>query len=60
MESLILRQFACDTRKARSRNVLRKAKRAFNLMSDALPFGGLWHVEPDATSYAKLRIWQYD
>ena len=32
----------------------RKDKRGFDLISDALPFGGLWYLEPgDAVEYAK-------
>jgi hypothetical protein len=30
----------------------RKDKRGVDLISDALPFGGLWHGEPDAISNA--------
>jgi hypothetical protein len=30
----------------------RKDKRGFDLISDALPFGGLWYGEPDAISNA--------
>jgi hypothetical protein len=30
----------------------RKDKRGFNLISDALPFGGLWYGEPNAISNA--------
>jgi hypothetical protein len=52
MMSLILCQFGCDTRKARLRNVPRKAKRGFDLISDALPFDGLRYAEPDAISNA--------
>jgi hypothetical protein len=37
----------------------RKDKRGVDLISDALPFGGLWYGEPDAISnaigYAKFR-----
>jgi hypothetical protein len=36
----------------------RKDKRGFDLISDALPFGGLWYVEPkaiaNAMGYAKF------
>ena len=33
----------------------RKDKRDFDLISDALPFGGLWYCEPtDAIEYAKF------
>jgi hypothetical protein len=36
----------------------RKDKRGFDLISDALPFGGLWYAKPNAvanaTSYACL------
>jgi len=46
-------------------------KRAFGLISDALPFGRLWHDEPDATGntvghgtfYSRSHdavIWVYD
>jgi len=32
----------------------RKDKRGFDLISDALPFGGLWYLNPrDAIEYAK-------
>jgi hypothetical protein len=30
----------------------RKDKRGFDLISDALPFGGLWYDEPNAVSNA--------
>jgi hypothetical protein len=34
----------------------RKDKRSFDLISDALPFGGLWYTKPDdAIEYAKFR-----
>ena len=37
----------------------RKDRRGFDLISDALPFGGLWYAEPNAVSnaigYAKFR-----
>jgi hypothetical protein len=34
---------------------LRKDKRGFDLISDVLPFGGLWYTKPDdAVSYAKF------
>jgi len=37
----------------------RKDQRGFDLISDALPFGGLWYGEPNAASnavdYAKFR-----
>jgi hypothetical protein len=37
----------------------RKHKRGVDLISDALPLGGLWYAEPDAVSsavdYAKFR-----
>ena len=33
----------------------RKDKRGVDLISDALPFGGLWYTKPDdAVSYAKF------
>jgi len=32
--------------------LLRSDKRGLNLISDALPFGGLWYGEPDAISNA--------
>jgi hypothetical protein len=32
--------------------VPRKDKRGFDLISDALPFGGLWYGEPNAISNA--------
>jgi hypothetical protein len=31
-----------------------KDKRGVDLISDALPFGGLWYAEPHATSNAKF------
>jgi len=54
MAPLILRQFACDTRKARLRSAPRKAKRGFDLISDALRFSGLRYAEPDAIGYPKF------
>jgi hypothetical protein len=34
----------------------RKDRRGFDLISDALPFGGLWYTKlDDAVSYAKFR-----
>jgi len=34
----------------------RKDKRGFDLISDVLPFGGLWYLEvSDAIEYAKFR-----
>ena len=33
---------------------LRKDKRGIDLISDALPFGRLWHDEPNAIDYAKF------
>ena len=42
----------------------RKDKRAFDLISDALPFGRLWYGEPNAISnvvdYAKHRSRSHD
>jgi hypothetical protein len=33
----------------------RKDRRGFNLLSDALPFGGLWYTKPDdAVEYAEF------
>ena len=33
----------------------RRDRRGFDLISDALPFGGLWYTKPDdAVSYAKF------
>jgi hypothetical protein len=33
----------------------RREKRGFDLISDVLPFGGLWYTKPDdAVSYAKF------
>jgi hypothetical protein len=33
----------------------RRDKRGFDLISDVLPFGGLWYTKPDdAVSYAKF------
>jgi hypothetical protein len=34
------------------RRFWRKDKRGFDLISDALPFGGLWYGEPNAVSNA--------
>jgi hypothetical protein len=33
---------------------LRKDHRGVDLISDALPFGGLWYAEPNAIGYAKV------
>ena len=42
----------------------RKDKRGVDLISDALPFGGLWYSEPNATEnaigYAKHRSRSHD
>ena len=39
----------------------RKDKRGFDLISDALPFGGLWYLNaPDAIDYAKHRSRSHD
>ena len=39
----------------------RKDKRGVDLISDALPFGGLWYTKPDdAVSYAKFFSRSYD
>jgi hypothetical protein len=42
----------------------RKDHRGFDLISDALPFGGLWYGEPNAVSnaiaYAKHRSRSHD
>ena len=42
----------------------RKDKRGFDLISDVLPFGRLWYVEPNAISnavgYAKFRSRSHD
>jgi len=42
----------------------RKDRRAFDLISDALPFGRLWYGEPNAVSnavdYAKFRSRSHD
>jgi hypothetical protein len=35
----------------------RKDKRGVDLISDALPFGGLWYGEPDAISLSSLISW---
>jgi hypothetical protein len=32
----------------------RKDKRGFILISDVLPYGGLWYAEPNAIGYAKF------
>ena len=40
---------------------LRKDKRGFDLISDALPFGGLWYTKSDdAIEYAKFRSRSHD
>ncbi len=38
----------------------RKDKRGVDLISDALPFGRLWHGEPDAIGYAKFYSRSHD
>ena len=39
----------------------RKDKRGFDLISDALPFGGLWYLDArPAISYAKFRSRSHD
>ena len=39
----------------------RKDKRGFDLISGALPFGGLWYTKPDdAVEYAKFRSRSHD
>jgi hypothetical protein len=39
----------------------RKDHRGFDLISDALPFGGLWYSKPDdAVEYAKHRSRSHD
>lgn len=39
----------------------RKDKRDFDLISDALPFGGLWYLDAGAViSYAKFRSRSHD
>jgi hypothetical protein len=39
----------------------RKDKRGFDLISDALPFGGLWYTKPDdAVEYAKFFFRSHD
>jgi hypothetical protein len=39
----------------------RKDRRGFDLISDALPFGGLWYTKPnDAVEYAKFRSRSHD
>ena len=42
----------------------RSDKRGFDLISDALPFGRLWYIEPNAISnaigYAKFRSRSHD
>jgi hypothetical protein len=42
----------------------RKDRRGFDLISDVLPFGRLWHAEPNAISnaigYAKFRSRSHD
>ena len=39
----------------------RKDHRGVDLISDALPFGGLWHCEvSDAIAYAKFRSRSHD
>jgi hypothetical protein len=40
----------------RLKYALAKIQRGFDLISDALPFGGLWYTKPDdAIGYAKFR-----
>jgi hypothetical protein len=34
----------------------RKDKRGFDLISDALPFGRLWHGEPNATDFVIKKL----
>jgi hypothetical protein len=39
----------------------RKDKRGVDLISDALPFGGLWYTKPDdAVEYPKFRSRSHD
>jgi hypothetical protein len=39
----------------------RRDKRGFDIISDALPFGGLWYTKPDdAVSYAKFYSRSHD
>jgi hypothetical protein len=38
----------------------RNDKRGVDLISDALPFGRLWYVEPNAISYAKFYSRSHD
>jgi hypothetical protein len=39
----------------------RRDKRGFDMISDALPFGGLWYTKPDdAVSYAKFYSRSHD
>jgi hypothetical protein len=39
----------------------RKDRHGVDLISDALPFGGLWHTKPDdAIEYAKFRSRSHD
>ena len=38
----------------------RKDHRGVDLISDALPFDGLWYGEPDAIGYAKFRSRSHD
>jgi hypothetical protein len=38
----------------------RKDKRGVDLISDVLPFGRLWYGEPDAISYAKSRLMDFE
>jgi hypothetical protein len=43
----------CEVRSA-------KINVGFDLMSDALPFGGLWYAEPDAIGCAKFYSCSHD
>jgi hypothetical protein len=49
-----LRTLTCDAANAYEVRA-RKDKRGYDLIPDALPFGGLWYTEiSDATDYAKF------
>jgi hypothetical protein len=56
-----LRRTRCDTRKARFEIRPRRDNPGVDLISDALPFGRLWYLDPaDAVDYAKFRSRSHD
>jgi hypothetical protein len=44
----------CNQRSTFTKSVRAKIIAAFDLISDALPFGRLWYGEPNAIGYAKF------